>query len=113
LTVLVISVIGAGPAFAEDMACDQTTIKSLADCVQMAADMGHITNPLLVNSLLAKTTAAQTALDRDQSATAIYILQAFIRQVSGVAGRQIDAEHAQHMIMHAQNIIASLQTSGA
>ncbi len=110
VTVCVVSLLAALPALAEEtMPCDQTTVQSLTDCVQHAADMGHIDNAGLVTSLLAKTSAAQAAVDRGDNATAVQILQAFILQVQAQAGQHIDAAHAAHMVTHAQNVIAMLR----
>ncbi len=109
VTVCVVSLLVALPALAETMPCDQTTVQSLADCVQHAAEMGHIANAGLVTSLLAKTTAAQAAVDRGDNGAAVQILQAFVLQVQAQAGQHIDAEHAAHMLMHAQSVIAALR----
>jgi hypothetical protein len=108
LTVCVVSLLGVLPAAAETMPCDQTTIPSLADCVQHAAQMGNIDNQGVVNSLLAETSAARAALNRRDKATAINILNAFIHDVQAEAGQHIDATYAEHMVMHAQNVIKAL-----
>ena len=109
LTVVVVSLMAALPALAESMPCDQTTIQSLSDCVQHAADMGHITNQGIVTSLLAKTDAAQAAFERGDAGTATNVLKAFILQVQAQSGISIDAEHAAHMVTHAENVIAALK----
>jgi glycerol-3-phosphate O-acyltransferase len=85
------------------------TVQSLAMCVEHAASMGAITEAGVANSLLAKVAAAQAAVDRGQPAVAVDILQAFIYEVQAQAGVHIEAEHAQHMIAHAEQVIAALQ----
>ena len=99
----------AAPAFAMDE-CDHsaTTIESLHHCVMHAYEMGHITNAGVEQSLLAKLDAAQAALDRGQTNVAIQLLNSFIKEVNAQAGRGIDPEHAPHLVMHAENVIAAL-----
>jgi hypothetical protein len=84
------------------------TIQSLRECVQHAYDMGYITNRGVYRALLSQIDAAQRALDRGQTAAAIGALQAFIQTVSAQAGITIDAQHAEHMTMHAGMVIAAL-----
>ena len=101
----------AVPAFAsgEDMCShDMNTVESLHHCVNHALEMGHITNAGVGNALLAKLNAAQAAVNRGQPAVAINLLSAFINQVQAQSGVQIDAMHAEHMIMHAEMVIAAL-----
>ncbi len=101
----------AAPAFAADgMTCDHNgaTIQSLHDCVMHAFDMGHITNKGVANSLMAKLDAAQASLDRGNTSAAVNQLHAFINEVNAQAGKKIDAEHAGHLKMHAENVIAAL-----
>ena len=101
----------AAPAFAaEGHECDHdaTTIESLHHCVMHAVEMGHITSEGVANSLLAKLDAAQAALDRGQPAVACRLLESFIKEVDAQAGRHIDAEHAPHLVMHAENVIMAL-----
>ena len=85
-----------------------TTIQSLHHCVEHASMMGHIDSEGVANSLLAKLSAAQAAVDRGQPAVAANILGAFMAQVEAQAGQHIDAEHAEHMAMHAQQVIDAL-----
>ena len=99
------------PAFASDEhMCnrDMNTLESLHHCVNHALEMGHITNDGVANALLAKLDAAQAALDRGQPAVAVNNLNAFINQVQAQSGKHIDPVHADHMIMHAQMVIATL-----
>ena len=111
LTVVVLGVILAGPvpAQAQDMCSHEPTIQSLRECVQHAVMEGHIDDATIAQSLFAKLDAAQAALDRGQPAVALQILQAFIYEVQAQAGIHIDPQHAAHMIMHAQMVIAALQ----
>jgi hypothetical protein len=98
------------PARAQEMDdCPHApTIASLRTCVQHAADHGHIDNQGITRSLLAKLDAAQAALDREQAAVAIKGLEAFVRELDAQAGKHIGAEHAAHLRMHAQDVIAAL-----
>ncbi len=103
----------AVPAFASDehtCSHDMNTVESLHHCVNHALEMGHIANAGVGSALLAKLNAAQAAVavDRGQPAVAINLLNAFINQVQAQSGVQIDATHADHMIMHAQMVIAAL-----
>jgi hypothetical protein len=84
------------------------TIAGLRECVQHAAEMGHITNRGITQSLLAKIDAAQAAADRGQPTVAISQLHAFIGEVGAQSGRFIIAEHAAHMIQHAEQVIDAL-----
>jgi hypothetical protein len=107
--VAVLSLLAAPALAADNLTCDHmgTTIASLRDCVKHAHDMGHITNKGVANSLLAKLDASQAALDRDQSSTAIRLLNTFINEVNAQAGKHIAAKHAGHLVMHAQQVIAA------
>jgi hypothetical protein len=84
------------------------TIQSLSECVEHALMMGHISNAGVANSLFAKLSAAQAAVDRGQPAAAANILNAFILEVRAQSGQFIDAEHAEHMAMHAGEVITAL-----
>lgn len=89
----------------------EATIASLQTCVQHAADAGHIDNQGVTQSLLAKLAAAQAAESRGQPQVAVHLVQAFVRAVEAQSGKHIDAEPAVHMIVHAQTVIAALQSS--
>ena len=90
--------------------CPMTpTIGALSECVQRAADMGHITNRAVARGLLAELKAAQTALDRGQPRVAILLLRAFVREVKALSGRFIEPVHAAHMVEHAQLVIQALR----
>lgn len=90
--------------------CPHTpTIASLRTCVQHAAAEGHIDNQGIVRSLLAKLDAGQAALDRGQVSVAIRDLEAFVHEVDAQTGKHIVAEHAAHLRMHAEMVIAVLE----
>ena len=110
-TAVVFSLMVAGFVLAHDNhTCphDTGTVQGLRDCVTHAASEGHIDNPGVAKSLLAKLDAAQAAVDRDQPAVAINNLQAFIREVQAQSGKHIDAEHAGHLAAHATGLIEAL-----
>jgi hypothetical protein len=98
-------------AFAQDehMCAHDATIASLHHCVMHAATVGHIDNQGVANSLLKKLDAAQAALDRGQSKTAVNLLNAFNHAVAAQANKHIAPEQAAHMVMHAQEVIAALR----
>jgi hypothetical protein len=111
LMLVVALLLTAAPAFAmEGHECDHggATVESLRHCVNHAYEMGHITNAGVQKSLLAKLDSAQAALDRGQTQVALNTLNAFVQQVSEGAGGAIAPEHATHLVMHAQNVIAAL-----
>ena len=87
---------------------DMTTVASLQECVKHAYAMGHIDNKGIANSLLKKLVAAQAAVDRSQDDVAINNLDAFINAVEAQSGKHIAADHAAHMIHHAQMLIDAL-----
>lgn len=101
------------PVAAEDMACAMDpTVASLEQCVEHAAEMGAIDNAGVANSLLAKLNTAQAFVARNNpngTWTAINVLGAFIGEVRAQAGKHIEAQHAEHMAMHAQMVIDALQ----
>ena len=108
---VVVSLLAVTPVFANaEGECSHaaSTVASLRDCVTHAAEMGHIDNQGVGNSLLAKLDAAQIALDRQQTPVAVAKLEAFLHEVEAQAGKHIDKEHAEHMAMHAQDIIKGL-----
>jgi hypothetical protein len=110
LAVVLFALVAPLPASAQEMDdCPHTaTIESLRTCVQHAADHGHIDNPGVVQSLIAKLNTAEAALDRRQDAVAINMLKAFVRELNAQSGKHIAVEHATHLRMHAEHVIASL-----
>ncbi len=108
--VVALVLISARPVLAQDMTCDMTTIASLSMCVQHAQQMGLIDNAGVARSLFSIISAAQAAYDSGNTATAVYQLQSFINLVEAQAGIHIDATYAQHVIMHAQNVIAVISS---
>lgn len=89
----------------------EAPVSSLHACVDHAAAMGVIDDHGVARSLLAKLDAAQAALDRDPPSVAVQLIQAFENKVNAQAGKHIDAEHAEHMLMHAQLVIQALEGS--
>lgn len=112
LMVIAVSLLSVTSALAADehdcMHLDHS-VQSLRMCVSHAADMGHIDNRGVANSLLAKLDSAQAALTRGQSDVAVAKLQAFVHEVEAQLGKHIDATHGSHMIMHAEMVISNPQ----
>ena len=108
--ILGMSLIVAVPTAAQAMdACPHgTTVQSLQDCVQHAAEHGFISNQGIVQSLQVKLNAAEAALERDQPAAAINLLGAFVNQLAAQSGKQVDLHHAEHLRMHADMVIEAL-----
>jgi hypothetical protein len=98
----------AAPMAIDDCSHD-ATIQALRDCVEHAAHHGHIDNAGIATSLLAKLDAAATAIDRAQPAAAMRILTAFTREVAAQDGKHIAAPHAEHLIAHAELVMAARQ----
>ena len=84
------------------------TIESLRMCVEHAANAGHIDNAGIAQSLSAKLNAAQKAENRGQHSVAINILEAFVKAVEAQKGKHIYEDHAEHLLMHAQQVITAL-----
>lgn len=110
LTLVALTLFAVSPVLAasHDACSHDATVASLRHCVAHASNMGVITNAGIVQSLLAKLDAAQAAVDRSAPETAVNALQAFVNEVRAQSGKGIDAAHAQHMIQHAQAVIAAL-----
>ena len=113
LLVVWLSVALVTPALAEEgHDCghhhQMATIENLAQHVEHAAMMGHITNAGVTNSLLAKLAAAQSAFDRGQNQTAINMLHAFISELEALAGKHVLDLHAQCLIHHAHQVHMAL-----
>lgn len=100
----------AAPAWAHEDCPEpmEPTIEALHHCVMHAVEMGHIDQSGIATSLLAKLSAAQAAVDSGRTDTAINILNAFIHEVEAQSGIHIEAEHAAHMISHAEMVIEAL-----
>jgi len=115
LAIIAVAGFATIPMIAAGMDCSmEPTVQSLEDCVQHAAEMGHIDNVGVAKSLLSKLHSAEVVRAHDGPAywTTINILRAFIGEVQAQSGKHIDAEHAHHMELHAQMIIDALQGSG-
>jgi hypothetical protein len=111
VTLVGVGLLAPGTAHAQtsDECVHAPTISSLRTCVQHAADEGFIDNQGVTNSLLAQLDAAQAALDHGQTGAAINLLNAFIHEVQAQAGKHIEQEHAQHLVLHAQMVIQALK----
>lgn len=99
------------PAYAQEShACphEGDTIANLRDCVVHAAEMGHIDSQGVADSLLSKLDEAQSYYDAGQIKDAVGSLKAFIKQVKAQSGKHIDPMHAEHMIQHANAVIAAI-----
>lgn len=102
--------LGPQPAAADDECSDHApTLTALRACVEHAFAEGHITSAGVAASLLAKLDAAQGALDRGQPHVATGQLRAFVREVQAQGGRHIEPPHDQHLVMHAEAVVAALQ----
>lgn len=86
----------------------EATIENLAQHVEHAAMMDHITNVGVANSLLAKLSAAQSALDSGQTAAAVQILNAFINELEAQTGKHVPEPHAGCLIHHAHQVHMAL-----
>jgi len=107
---IVLSLAVVGPVAAQEMSmCPHgETIASLQACVEHAREQGHIDNQGVTRSLVAKLGAADAALERDQPAVAVNILEAFVRQLEAQDGKHVVSPHAGHLEMHAQSVIEAL-----
>ena len=107
---IVVGLAAFGPVAAQDMGMcpHEETVQSLRSCVLHARELAHIDNPGITRSLLAKLDAAATALERDQTAVAINILESFASEVGAQNGKHILAPHAAHLEMHARMVIDAL-----
>lgn len=86
----------------------EPTVQALRGCVVHAANAGHIDSLNLTKSLLAQLDAAQAALDRGQTDVAVKNLLVFVQTVEAQAGKHIVAEHAAHLVGHAQEVVTAL-----
>lgn len=109
--VVALSLLAVSPVLAqEDLGCahDVATIAALRECVVHAREMGHIDSDRVAQSLLKKLDQAQAMLDGGKVDAAIEKLEGFIEIVQEQAGQHIDQVHAEHLIEHAQLVIAAL-----
>jgi uncharacterized protein (DUF1810 family) len=109
--VMALSLLAVSPVLAqEDMGCthEVATIASLRECVVHARDMGHIDSDRVAQNMLKKLDKAQAYLDRGKVDKALDKLEDFVEQVQEQSGKHIDPVHAEHLIEHAQMVIAAL-----
>ncbi len=110
LLFVILAVKTTAPAHAqEEMSCQDATIAALRACVVHVYDMGYIDNAGVEQSLLSQSDAAQAALDRGNTTAAVNLLNSFIRLVNAQSGIHIDAGHAAHIVMHAQEVIVAIE----
>jgi hypothetical protein len=107
---LAIGAFAVMPAFASgecshDMAPHAPTVASLTAHVQHANAMGHIKSSLMPSLLAQLNTAGNESLPVSARVGA---LQSFIGLVNAQAGKGIDAGCAEHLVMHAEHVIADL-----
>ena len=95
-------------ALDDDCPHHEATIEALDECVEHAANVGHINNLGVAHSLLAKLNAAQAALDRGNPSAALKMLQGFVQEVEGQAGVHIGTEPANHLLDHAALVVQAL-----
>ncbi|GHO95819.1 hypothetical protein KSF_058670 [Reticulibacter mediterranei] len=86
------------------------TIESLEACVTHATMQRFINNQKVAHSLLAKLDAAKDAVEDCRNGSAIHLLDTFIHEVQAQKGMHIERMHAQHMMMHAQQVIQALKS---
>lgn len=84
------------------------TIEQLRNCVLHALDAGHISKGV-ANGLLSKINEAESSFNAGQYSDAIGSLNAFINQVNAQTGKAIQLMHADHMIGHAEAVIAQIR----
>jgi hypothetical protein len=84
------------------------TVAALRTCVLHATEHGHIDNTGVARALLARVDAAAHALAAERVASAANALESFIVFVNVQSGKHIDGEHAAHLRMHAEAVVAAL-----
>ncbi len=110
-TILMALLLCGGNALASDMACPdpmEPTIESLHHCVMHAAQEGHIDNAGIARSLEVRLLVAMAAEERGKIKVSAMLLRAFIHEVRAQAGKHVNAEHAEHMIHHAEIVLEAL-----
>ena len=85
------------------------TVAGLQDVIISASVSGEIANQTNA-SLTSKMDNVVSNVDRENYATAINVLQAFINEVEAQSGKKIDPETAEMLIEYANNLIAELYT---
>lgn len=66
----------------------------------------------VLDALITRLEAAQCAFSKRQPVMAIQLLNKFVQEVQGHAGRRIDFEVANHLVAHAQAIMDSMMLMG-
>ena len=107
LNLLAVGATSAAPMDMDDCSHD-ATIAALRECVEHAAHHGHVDNPGIAASLLAKLDAAQALAAAGQPTAAGRVLTALIQELAAQDGKHVAAPHAGHLIAHAETVIAAL-----
>jgi len=84
------------------------TIQDLIKTIQDMLASGVITNEGIANSLIAKLTNAQAAVEQGDIQAAKNMLEAFINQLEALSGKKLSAEAAAELIESAGKIIAGM-----
>lgn len=85
------------------------TITSTRSDLQRMCHLGWVKNPGICRSLEAKLNAAQGALDRGQTETAINVLEAFLHEVEAQRGKHIAQQGADMLAASARYVIDDLR----
>jgi hypothetical protein len=107
---LSVSVITPTSAQELDMCPHEPTVEALHLCVAHAEEHGHIDSAGVARSLHAKLDAAGAVLDRGNTAAAVNVLGALMRELDAQAGLHVDVMAADHLRMHAALVIDGLAT---
>jgi hypothetical protein len=92
-----------------DLVATGEKVVEINDVIEVTEDVEHHG---IKNSLTVSLNAAQDALDRDQPATAVNILNAFINHVQAQSGKgKISTDLADELITLTSNIIDGIQTT--
>ena len=83
-------------------------LASLADCVTHHYQDGELATEGIYASLLAKAVVAQRAAADDHNATAVRVLEAFVREVDALSGHLVTGS-AVHLAHHAEMAIAEIE----
>lgn len=105
---ILVGAMTALPAQADCPSMMAPTLEALNECIQHAITSGIIDNGGVATSLLGKIAAAEAAAARGDLAATVGILQSLINEVQAQAGVHIEADHAEHMIQHAEAVIDAL-----
>jgi len=83
-------------------------LASLDECITHHYEDGELATEGIYVSLLAKAVVAQRAAAEGDDATAIRVLEAFVRQVNALSGQLVTGS-AVHLAHHAEMAIAEIE----